>query len=167
MKTKLLFICLGNICRSPAAQGIMQHVVDEAGCSEHYAIDSAGIGPWHVGEFPDPRMRKHGARHGYAFNHRARQFNASIDFQKFDFILVMDEDNYKAITRQSSSVEDRKKIKRLSGYMNRHPHQSTIPDPYYHGEEAFELAIELIEDACQGLFDVLERNRPASSNIRK
>lgn len=156
-KIRLLFICLGNICRSPAANGIMQQIVDKAGCTEKYYIDSAGIGPWHVGELPDARMRRHGTLHGYTFNHRARQFNAKRDFQDFDMILVMDEENFQEITRQSFSSEDKKKIKRLSSYMSQHPNQSTIPDPYYYGDDAFELAIELIEDACQGLFNELEK----------
>ena len=86
---KILFICLGNICRSPAADGIMRHLVAERGLDDEFLIDSAGIGSWHVGQLPDRRMRQCGQRHGYNFDHRARQFS-SKDFARFDYIAVMD-----------------------------------------------------------------------------
>lgn len=108
--TRLLFICLGNICRSPAANAIMQKYVDESGLSDWFDIDSAGIGPWHVGQLPDKRMREHGARRGYRIDHIARQFDAAKDFDRFDYIVVMDEDNYRNITRQAQNEEDRKKV---------------------------------------------------------
>ena len=158
-KIRLLFICLGNICRSPAAHGIMQYIVDKAGQSDHYEIDSAGIGSWHVGELPDPRMRRLGSRHGYTFNHHARKFHVPNDFRYFDLILVMDEENFRKINRQAKTTEEMAKIQRLSDYMTHHPEQHTIPDPYYYGPEAFELAIELIEDGCLGLFHHLESAR--------
>ena len=93
-KTKILFICLGNICRSPAANAIMQKYVDDAGLTDKFYIDSAGIGPWHVGQLPDKRMRQHGARRGYRIDHIARQFDARHDFIDFDYIVVMDDENY-------------------------------------------------------------------------
>ena len=86
MKKKILFVCLGNICRSPAAEGIMKHIVKEEGREDDFFIDSAGIGPWHVGELPDSRMRRHGAAHGYNFNSRARQI-CRQDFKAFDLIV--------------------------------------------------------------------------------
>ena len=86
MKKKILFVCLGNICRSPAAEGIMKHIVKEEGREDDFFIDSAGIGPWHVGELPDSRMRRHGAAHGYNFNSRARQISRK-DFNDFDLIV--------------------------------------------------------------------------------
>ena len=92
-KISLLFVCLGNICRSPAAEGIMQHLVDEAGLTNRFIIDSAGIGGWHVGDLPDKRMRRCGKTFGYDFCSRARQIQAD-DFKHFDYIIVMDSDNY-------------------------------------------------------------------------
>ena len=148
----LLFICLGNICRSPAADGIMRHLVDERGLSGRVLIDSAGIGSWHVGQLPDRRMRSCGERHGYVFDHRARQFS-SADFDRFDLIAVMDAENEHDVMRQARSAADRAKIIRMSDYLRRHPGQRTIPDPYYGTDRDFELVIDLLEDACAGLLD--------------
>jgi protein-tyrosine phosphatase len=149
--TKLLFICLGNICRSPAANAIMQRYVDEAGLSDKFVIDSAGIGPWHVGQLPDKRMREHGARRGYRIDHIARQFDATRDFDRFDYIVVMDEDNYRNITRQAHNDDDRKKVIRMADYFIKYKGRTSVPDPYYGDGEDFELALDLIEDGCKGL----------------
>lgn len=149
---RILFICLGNICRSPAAEGIMKALVEREGLSERFFIDSAGIGGWHVGQLPDPRMRQHGARHGYNFCSRARQF-AQSDFSRFDLIAVMDDENYAAITSRARTEEERKKVVCMADFLTRHPHQATIPDPYYGGDKDFELVIELLEDACRTLLN--------------
>ena len=152
MKQRLLFICLGNICRSPAADGIMHHLVEGRGLADDFYIDSAGIGSWHVGQLPDYRMRLCGERHGYVFDHRARQFSAA-DFDRFDLIAVMDHENYHDVARQARSAADRQKIIRMSDYLRHHPGQQTVPDPYYGDERDFEFAVELLEDACEGLLD--------------
>ena len=154
MKQRLLFICLGNICRSPAADGIMHHLVEGRGLADDFYIDSAGIGSWHVGQLPDYRMRRCGERHGYVFDHRARQFSAA-DFDRFDLIAVMDHENYHDVARQARSAADRQKIIRMSDYLRHHPGQQTVPDPYYGDERDFEFAVELLEDACEGLLDEL------------
>jgi protein-tyrosine phosphatase len=150
-KTKLLFICLGNICRSPAAHAVMQKYVEDAGVEHLFEIDSAGIGPWHVGELPDRRMRQHGAKRGYDVSHIARQFDPNYDFARFDYIVVMDEENYANITRRAHNDEERQKVIRMADYITRHPGATTVPDPYYGGAEGFELALDLIEDGCEGL----------------
>jgi protein-tyrosine phosphatase len=154
--TRILFVCLGNICRSPAADGIMHRLVSLQGCSDEFVIDSAGIGSWHVGQLPDRRMRRHGERHGYCFDHRARQFSAA-DFDRFDLIAVMDAENYHDVSRQARSDADRRKIIRLSDFLTRHPGQTTIPDPYYGGDRDFEYVIELLEDACAALLQQLTK----------
>lgn len=151
--TKLLFICLGNICRSPAANAVMQKYVDDAGLSDQFVIDSAGIGPWHVGQLPDKRMREHGARRSYRVDHIARQFDAAKDFDRFDYIIVMDEDNYRNIIHQAHNEEERKKVIRMADYFNRYKGRTSVPDPYYGDGEDFELALDLIEDGCRGLLD--------------
>ena len=156
-KTRLLFICLGNICRSPAANAIMQHIVDEAGLASQFEIDSAGIGPWHVGQLPDSRMRKYGAARGYRIDHIARQFDARHDFSWFDFIVVMDDDNYRNICSQSRGDADRRKVVRMSDHFVRHKGAGCVPDPYYGGKPDFELALDLIEDGCQGLLEALTK----------
>lgn len=155
MKQKILFVCLGNICRSPAAEGIMRHIVEKRGLTNDIDIDSAAIGPWHIGELPDARMRRCGARHGYAFNSRARQLT-SADFGRFDLIVGMDHENIRAIRAKARNREDEQKIRLMADFLRHHPNHSTIPDPYYGGERGFELVIELLEDACEALADELQ-----------
>lgn len=149
---RLLFICLGNICRSPAADGVMHQLVKAASIDSEFEIDSAGMGDWHVGQLPDSRMRACGARHGYKFDHRARQFSRS-DFQHFDLLIVMDNGNYRGVSSMAHNDADRSKIVMLADYLRHHPGQTVIPDPYYGGTADFEFALELIEDACQGLLE--------------
>ena len=147
----LLFVCLGNICRSPAAQAVMQKMVDDAGLSNRFYIDSAGIGDWHVGQLPDKRMRDHARRRGYRLTHRARQIDAESDFGCFDRIVVMDEDNYRQVAGKARSAEEKAKVVRMADYFSRHAGERTVPDPYYGGPEDFELALDLIEDGCRGI----------------
>ena len=132
----------------------MKHLVAERGLEDEFYIDSAGIGSWHVGQLPDRRMRQCGQRHGYIFDHRARQFSAK-DFERFDLIAVMDQENYHDVARQALSEADLHKIIRMSDYLRHHPGQQTVPDPYYGGERDFEFALELLEDACEGLLEAL------------
>ena len=154
-KHTVLFICLGNICRSPAAEGIMKSLVEKEGMSDDFFIDSAAIGSWHIGQLPDSRMRKCGAEHGYRFDSHARQFQKS-DFQHFDLIVVMDNENYRAITSMASSQTDKDKVVRIADYLTHHREYTTVPDPYYGDYSDFELVIELLEDACQGLLDSIK-----------
>lgn len=154
-KHTVLFICLGNICRSPAAEGIMKSLVEKEGMSDDFFIDSAAIGSWHIGQLPDSRMRKCSAEHGYRFDSHARQFQKS-DFQHFDLIVVMDNENYRAITSMASSQADKDKVVRIADYLTHHREYTTVPDPYYGDYSDFELVIELLEDACQGLLDSIK-----------
>ena len=148
--TGILFVCLGNICRSPAAEAILQAMAEQRGVGHRLRIDSAGIGNWHVGDLPDSRMRRHGARHGYNMTSRARQFTAA-DFGRFDLIIGMDHENVAALRRKARSDSDLQKIRCMADYLTLHPHQSTVPDPYYGGDADFELVIELLEDGCAEL----------------
>lgn len=154
-KITVLFICLGNICRSPAANAVLQKMVDDAGLTDRFLIDSAAVGPWHIGDLPDKRMRQAGAQRGWDISHIARQFDASSDFDRFDYIVVMDEENYKNITRQARHEQERNQVIRMADYFEHHPTYSTVPDPYYGGMADFELALDLIEDGCQGLLKQL------------
>jgi protein-tyrosine phosphatase len=154
-KTKILFICLGNICRSPAANAIMQKYIDDAELTDKFYIDSAGIGPWHVGQLPDKRMRQHGARRGYRIDHIARQFDARHDFDDFDYIVVMDDENYHDICRKAHNEADRRKVIRMADYFTKYKGRTSVPDPYYGDGEDFELALDLIEDGCEGMLDGL------------
>ncbi len=156
-KISLLFICLGNICRSPAAEGVMRKITGDAGLAGHFHIDSAGIGNWHVGQLPDRRMQTCGQRHGYCFDSHARQI-CTDDFSRFDLLLVMDRDNYRAVTALAPTHEDARKVHLLTEYLTRNNGADTVPDPYYGGERDFEYALALIEDACRGLLDTLQQD---------
>ena len=148
----ILFVCLGNICRSPAAEGIFRHIVEEHGLSSSFVIDSAGLGGWHIGELPDRRMRKIGEKYGYTFTHHARQITGA-DFECFDLILGMDRQNIQALQHIALGRKQREKIRLMSDYLQRHRHETEIADPYYGKEADFHKVITLLEDACQGLFD--------------
>ena len=137
MKTNILFVCLGNICRSPAADGIMHHIVEERGLSGRIGIDSAGTYAGHTGELPDARMRRAAARRGYDLGHRARQIREE-DFDRFDMIVVMDDMNYENVHRLAPSRRAAEKIFRMREFFRRHPRWDHVPDPYYEGAEGFE-----------------------------
>ena len=153
-KTKLLFVCLGNICRSPAAEGIFNHLVRENQLQEQFGAESAGIGHWHVGDLPDRRMRAHGAQHGYLFDSRARLFSPD-DFNHYDLIIAMDQQNASDIRSMATSPHALRKVRLMAEYLRHHPMHRHIPDPYYGSDQQFELVIELLEDACQGLLESL------------
>ncbi|KGI60969.1 putative low molecular weight protein-tyrosine-phosphatase [Prevotella sp. DNF00663] len=150
---KILFICLGNICRSPAADGVMTHLVKEAKREKDILIDSAGIGDWHIGQLPDARMRQTGMKRGYQFDHKARQFQTS-DFSRFDHIYVMDNENYRIITQMARTDADKNKVEMLADCLREHQ-SATIPDPYYGTMDDFDYALDLIEDACSHLLEEL------------
>lgn len=152
---RILFVCLGNICRSPAAQGIMQSIIDTRGLTSQFLLDSAGTYAGHAGELPDKRMRIHAARRGYDLTHRSRPIHES-DFDRFDLIVAMDDSNYHNLRRMAPSPEDERKIVRMTRFCRRHPGHDHIPDPYYDGASGFELVLDLLEDACQGLLDSLQ-----------
>ena len=150
---RILFVCLGNICRSPAAEGIFRQLVAQRHLEHDFFIDSAGIGSWHIGDLPDPRMRRCGARHGYTFDSRARQLS-SDDFDQFDYIIGMDHDNLHDIKGKARRAEDEKKVLLMADFL-RHHDSATIPDPYYGGDRDFDHVVELLEDACESLLDWL------------
>ncbi|MDD4760476.1 MAG: low molecular weight phosphotyrosine protein phosphatase [Bacteroidaceae bacterium] len=150
----ILFVCLGNICRSPAAEGILKKMVGVRGLSKHFFIDSAGIGNWHVGQLPDRRMRRLGAMEGYNFNSYARQV-CREDFKNFDYIIAMDQENAFSLKSLTLSESEREKIIEMAGLLQHHPKYHIIPDPYYGNDRDFELVIELLEDACNNLLKKL------------
>lgn len=155
-KYKVLFVCLGNICRSPAAEGIFKKMVKDQGLSNQITVDSAGTAGYHNGELPDPRMRQHGARRGYDFDSYSRMF-IEEDYDRFDIILAMDDNNYRNILRLSPDVESQKKVYRMVDFSQQYSHDH-VPDPYYSGAEGFELVLNLLEDACAGLLDKIKKD---------
>ena len=152
-KIKILFVCLGNICRSPAAQGVMQRLIEERGLAHRFEIDSAGTYSGHRGQLPDPRMRRHASRRGYNLTHRARPIT-SDDFEHFHIIVAMDESNRRNLKHMASTIEQESKIIMMGDYIVKlRAHYDYVPDPYYEGAEGFELALDLIEDACNNLLN--------------
>ena len=154
-KYRVLFVCLGNICRSPAAEGIFKKLVKDQGLSDKITVDSAGTAGYHNGELPDPRMRQHGARRGYDFDTYSRMF-IEEDYDRFDIILAMDDNNYRNILRLSPDVESQKKVHRMVDFSRKYGHDH-VPDPYYSGAEGFELVLNLLENACAGLLDKIKK----------
>ncbi|MBQ2322017.1 MAG: low molecular weight phosphotyrosine protein phosphatase [Bacteroidales bacterium] len=155
-KLSLLFICLGNICRSPAADGVMRKLAEKEGLD--LTIDSAAIGSWHIGSLPDSRMRACGRRHGYDFSHRARQVSPA-DFERFDLVFGMDEQNLADLRRLASTPEAKAKIRLMADFLTDHPGQNSIPDPYYGDEADFEFALELIEDAARHIVKRIKQRK--------
>jgi protein-tyrosine phosphatase len=146
---KILFVCLGNICRSPAADGIMNHLVKMNGQAESYFIDSAGTSAHHVGERADSRMRKHAARRGYELESISRQF-VSSDFEEFDLILAMDKSNLSNILRLDTEGKYQGKVKLFCDFCQKHK-ISEVPDPYYGGNQGFEDVLDIVEDGVAGI----------------
>ena len=154
-KYKVLFVCLGNICRSPAAQGIFEHIVRENGMTEKIAADSAGLYGGHAGQHPDRRMRTAALYRGYGLTHSARQVRG-YDFNDFDLIVAMDDQNYEDLMHLAPSVEATHKIHRMSEFLKVRK-MSYIPDPYYEGAEGFYLVLNMLENGCGNLLDKLEK----------
>ena len=153
-RIRILFVCLGNICRSSCAEGVMKKLVEEAGLASRLAIDSAGILSYHQGELPDPRMRAHAVRRGYELVHRSRPVRVH-DFEDFDVIIGMDDRNVDDLRELAPSPEAVQKIHRMAEYFTRHPYDDYVPDPYYGGAEGFEHVIDLLEDGCRNLMERL------------
>ena len=152
-KKKILFVCLGNICRSPSAEGIMKEKVKAAGLEKIFEIDSAGMHGYHEGELPDSRMRAHAFRRGYNLVSRSRPVKTK-DFFDFDLIIGMDDSNISQLMQKAPDVESREKIHRMTDYCKKFSHDH-VPDPYYGGSNGFELVLDLLEDACEGLLEEL------------
>ena len=152
---KVLFVCLGNICRSPSAEAIFQDKLNKRGIAYRYKVDSAGIINAHVGKKADSRMRKHAERRGYNITHRSRQFDPKKDFDEFDFIIGMDNRNISNLKSMTVNDEKLAKISKMTDYCTTFQ-ESEIPDPYYGGFEGFEYVLDLLEDACEGLLMKLE-----------
>ena len=154
-KTRILFVCLGNIVRSPLAENMFRHLASQAGVGDQYEADSAGIGAWHVGESPDERMRHVAAGRGLLYDGSARQFSPR-DFDRFDLIIAMDQDNRANLLYQARSQADREKIRLMREFDSLGMPQAEVPDPYYGGLRGFEEVYDIVERSCKGLLEVLQ-----------
>ena len=148
---KLLFVCLGNICRSPSAEGIMNHLIRGQNLENEIQCDSAGTSGYHVGSAPDRRMTAAAKRQGITLTGQSRRFEPE-DFEKFDLILAMDKENYRDILRLDHNDEYGDRVKLMCSFCQDYS-DDEVPDPYYGGEAGFNYVIDLLKDACQGLLD--------------
>ena len=152
---KILFVCLGNICRSPSAEAVFKGIVRNMETDEKYFIDSAGISDWHVGETADKRMQKHAIKRGYSLESISRQFDPETDFDSFDMIIGMDDKNIEDLKRLARNSTDLGKIHKMTDFSIEWSYDE-IPDPYYGGYEGFELVLDLLEDSCKGLLEYIQ-----------
>jgi protein-tyrosine phosphatase len=154
---RLLFVCLGNICRSPSGENIMNHLIQQRGLTDKIVCDSAGTAAYHVGNPPDQRMTAAAQRQGIVMQGVARQFNRG-DFEDFDLILAMDKENYRNILALDRQNQYGDKVKLMCQFCRTYS-DSEVPDPYYGGEAGFNYVIDLLRDACGGLLDQLIETR--------
>ena len=150
-KVKVLFVCLGNICRSPAGEGVLRAIVEREGDEARWEIDSAGTGGWHVGQLPDKRMRIHARQRGLELNHHCRKVQPS-DFDEFDLIVPMDSSNRVDLERIAPTLEAARKIVPMAAFIDESLGYDYVPDPYYEGAEGFELVLDLLQDGCERLY---------------
>lgn len=156
-KKSILFVCLGNICRSPSAEAVMNAKLKQHGLNHKYVIDSAGITDFHAGEPADLRMQQHAKKRNYHLTSISRHVNASVDFEEFDYIIGMDDQNMRDLTVLANSDGDIVKLSKMTEYCTKYTYDS-VPDPYYGGSAGFELVLDLLEDACEGLILKIEND---------
>lgn len=168
-RIQILFVCMGNICRSPTAEGVLRKYVQDAGLQDNVLVDSAGTHDYHTGSPPDPRAQAAARRRGYDLSKlRARQI-AESDFEKFDLLLAMDMNNF-ALLESMCPFQHRSKLGFLMDYA-REAKTRFVPDPYSRGAAHFERVLDYIENACAGLMDALRAaelqcSRPTAANVR-
>lgn len=152
-KTSVLFVCMGNICRSPTAEGVFRRRVAAAGLAERFLIDSAGTHGYHVGEPPDARSMEHAANRGYDLSAQRSRKVAASDFENFDHVLAMDHDNLRLLEAACPP----RHLHKLGLFMAhaRHSASDVVPDPYYGGGRGFDMVLDYIEDASDGLIATL------------
>lgn len=152
---KILFVCMGNICRSPSAEAVFTGMAKNIGAAKQFEVDSAGTIAYHVGEAADRRMKSHALKRGYELTSVSRKFNTETDFDYFDLIIGMDEENVQTLKSKARTNTDLQKIHKMTDFRKEWKYHE-IPDPYYGGEEGFELVLDLLEDSCKGLLEELK-----------
>lgn len=153
---KVLFVCLGNICRSPTAEGIFRALVEEKGLSDRLEIDSAGTSGWHQGEPPDPRSQEEALRHGVDLGGQRSRAVVARDFEYYDYLCAMDSANLKELRRACPKGLE-KKLYRLTSFAPE-LRVNDVPDPYYGGDRGFENVFKIVEASAQGLLAHIERH---------
>jgi protein-tyrosine phosphatase len=161
-KIKILFVCLGNICRSPTAEGVFRKMVNDMELQDKFLIDSAGTAAYHIGKCPDPRSMKHALKRGYDIGHQKARRVVLEDFYDFDYILAMDRSNYEDLIHlcphdmkpklyMMLDYADKDLLKKINRGSNE------VPDPYSGGEAGFEKVLDLLENACEGLLTNIQK----------
>jgi protein-tyrosine phosphatase len=151
----LLFVCLGNICRSPSAEAVFNALIEKEGLQHEIQCDSAGILSYHAGEPADYRMKQFARKRGYQLTSVSRPVDPSKDFDRFDYIIGMDRQNIRDLKSLARNDADRKKIFLMTDFCTDKEFDS-VPDPYYGGAAGFELVLDILEDACNGLLQKLQ-----------
>ena len=153
---RVMFVCTGNICRSPLAHAVFEHMLVERGLSDHYRVESSGLTGYHIGDNADPRMRRTARAHGVQLDHLSRRFQRN-DLESYDILLAMDSGHYDDMTRLAGDDETRAKVHMFRSF---DPHgDGDVPDPYYGGSKGFEDVYDIVERSCRVLLDELEGAR--------
>ena len=152
-KISVLFVCLGNICRSPAAEAIFLNLIDKKGLSDRFIVDSAGTGSWHIGKKADNRMRIAAEKRNVHILSRSRQIN-NKDFESFNYILTMDNSNFNNVNqlKNKKSLSDFASIKKIQDFRSVF-NEKEVPDPYFGGEEGFDYVLNILEDSVNGFLE--------------
>ena len=154
---KILFVCMGNICRSPSAEAVMNALIERENLKNEITCDSAGTIAYHEGEPADARMQAHAIKRGYNLTSIARKFK-TYDFEKFDYIIAMDDENYRDIIMLDSQMRYKDKVFRMTDFAKNKKYNG-VPDPYYGGPKGFELVLDILEDACEGLLEKVKKEK--------
>lgn len=154
---KILFVCLGNICRSPGAEAVFNTLIEKKGLENELQCDSAGTAAYHVGEPADSRMRQIGATRGYNLTSKARRVDPTRDFDQFNYLIGMDRQNVRDLRNIARNKNERKQIFLMTDFCS-HQNYDSVPDPYFGGDAGFELVLDILEDACEGLLRKMQNN---------
>lgn len=152
---RILFVCLGNICRSPSAEAVFNALIKKNNLESQLECDSAGTLAYHAGEPADYRMRQFARKRGYELTSISRQLNPKLDFARFDYIVGMDKQNMRDLLALAGSEKDRRKLFLMTDFARNGTYHS-VPDPYYGGDAGFEHVLDILEDACDGLIQKLQ-----------
>lgn len=155
-KIRICFVCSGNICRSPTAEGVFKKLVADAGLDHAFHVESAGIGDWHVGERPDPRTLRAAEARGYRLESRAQQWKAR-DFDRFDHVVAMDSTHVRALVRLATTDATKAKVSLARDHVPSGPRGADVPDPYYGELEGFDEVVTICVEACSALLAELRK----------
>jgi protein-tyrosine phosphatase len=153
---RIIFVCQGNIIRSPLAENMFKYLAEQSGVGDQYHVRSAGTSSYHVGEAPDSRMRRVAAKNGFKYTGRARQFHRA-DFNKYDLVIAMDLQNLESLKRMAGTESDQAKLRTMRTFDPDGDFDQSVPDPYYGGIDGFQITFDIVKRSCQGLLEALQQ----------